>query len=223
LTAISWFEFIDFLQKHFNLKHLRLLEINAKLKKIRQLNEQSIVDLIVYLNNLEMQMSKELSNYQKYFNLMKILHSYLKIAITRRINAIVFRVELKEIVRLTKKIESISNHIKKIKKSNSFESVKQYRFQFYSRIDRLDFDASQNAIQNNDRDDDRDKKSYKERDRENRDDKFDNDTNRSQVMCWNCEERHHYSNDCKKSSQNDQNNQNNQNNKDSKKVQNQST
>ncbi len=56
-----------------------------------------------------MQMSKELSNYQKYFNLMKSLHSYLKIAIIRRINVIVFRVELKKIVRLTKKIESISN------------------------------------------------------------------------------------------------------------------
>jgi hypothetical protein len=124
LSAISWFEFIDFFQKHFNLKHFRLLEINAKLKKIRQLNEQSITDLIVYLNNLEMQMSEELSNYQKYFNLMKTLHSYLKIAITRRINAIVSRVELKKIVRLTKKIESISNHIKKIKKSNSFENVK---------------------------------------------------------------------------------------------------
>ncbi len=160
-----------------------MLEINAKLKKIRQLNEQSIIDLIVYLNNLEMQMSEELSNYQKYFNLMKILHSYLKIAITRRINAIVSRVELEEIVRLTKKIESISNHIKKTKKSNSFENVKQYRFQLYSRIDRLDSDASQSAVQNNDRNDDRDRKSYRERDRESRDDKFDNDTNRSQVMC----------------------------------------
>jgi hypothetical protein len=160
-----------------------LLEINAKLKKIRQLNKQSIIDLIVYLNNLEMQMSKKLFNYQKYFNLMKTLHSYLKIAIIHRINAIVFRVELKKIVRLTKKIESISNHIKKIKKSNSFENVKQYRFQLYSRIDRLDSDASQNAVQNNDRDDDHDRKNYKERDREDRDDKFDNDTNRSQVMC----------------------------------------
>jgi hypothetical protein len=113
---------------------------------------------------------------------MKILHSYLKIAIIDRINAIVFRVELEEIVRLTKKIESISNHIKKIKKSNSFENVKQYRFQLYNRIDRFDFDASQSAIQNNDRSDDRDKESYKKRDKENRDDKFDNDTNRSQVM-----------------------------------------
>ncbi len=48
LIAISWFEFVDFLQEHLNLKHFRLFEINAKLKKIRQLNEQSIVDLIVF-------------------------------------------------------------------------------------------------------------------------------------------------------------------------------
>jgi hypothetical protein len=103
---------------------------------------------------------------------------YPKIAIIRRINAIVFRLELKEIVRLTKKIESISNHIKKTKKSNSFENVKQYLFQLYSRIDWFDFDASQNAVQNNNWNDDRDKENYKKRDKENRDDKFDNDTNR---------------------------------------------
>jgi hypothetical protein len=82
-----------------------------------------------------MQMSEKLSNYQKYFNLMKTLHFYLKIAIIRRINVIMSRVELKKIVRLMKKIESILNHIKKIKKLNSFENVKQYRFQFYNRID----------------------------------------------------------------------------------------
>jgi hypothetical protein len=151
-------------------------------------------------------MSKELSNYQKYFNLMKILHFYLKIAIIKRINAIMFKAELKKIVRLTKKTKSISNHIKKIKKSYSIEDIKQHRFQFYNRIDRIDVDASQSAIQNNDRDDDCDKEDYKKRDRENRDDRFDNYTNRFQVMCWNCEERDHYSNDCKKSFQNDQNN-----------------
>jgi hypothetical protein len=71
-----------------------------------------------------MQMSKKLLNYQKYFNSMNILHFYLKISIIRRIKIIVSRVELKKIVRLMKKIESISNHIKKIKKSNSFENVK---------------------------------------------------------------------------------------------------
>ncbi len=223
LIATSWFEFVDFLQEHLNLKHFKLLEINARLKKIRQLNEQSIIDLIVYLNNLEMQMSKKLSNYQKYFNLMKTLHFYLKIAIIRRINAIVFRIELKKIVRLTKKIESISNHIKKTKKPNSFENVKQYRFQFYSRIDRFDFDASQNAVQNNDRNDDRDRKSYKKRDREYREDRFENDTIRFQVKCWNCEKRDHYNKNCKKSSQNDRSHQNDQNNQDSRKAQDQST
>jgi hypothetical protein len=203
LTATSWFEFVDFLQKHFNFKHFRLLEINAKLKKIRQLNEQSITDLIVYLNNLKMQMSKKLSNYQKYFNLMKTLHFYLKVAIIKQINAIIFRTELKKIARWTKKIESISNHIKKIKKSYSIENIKQHRFQFYNRVDRIDVNVSQNAIQNNDRNNNRDRKNYKKRDKKNRDDKFDNDTNRSQMMCWNCEKRDHYNNDCKKSSQND--------------------
>ncbi len=103
-----------------------------------------------------MQMSKKLSNYQKYFNLMKILHFYLKVAIIKRINAIIFKAELKKIARLMKKIESILNHIKKIKKSYSIENIKQHRFQFYSRIDRIDVNVSQNAIQNNDRDDDRD-------------------------------------------------------------------
>jgi hypothetical protein len=98
-----------------------------------------------------MQMSKKLSNYQKYFNLMKILHFYLKIAIIKRINAIIFKAELKKIVRLTKKIKSISNHIKKIKRSYSIENIKQHRFQLYSRTDQIDADASQNAIQNNDR------------------------------------------------------------------------
>jgi hypothetical protein len=110
---------------------------------------------------------------------MKILHSYLKIAITRQINAIVFRIELKKIARLTKKIEFVSKHIKKTKKSTTNENVKQHRFQFYHRIDRIDSDASQDAIQKNSRSDDRDRDNYKRRDKKDRDDKLDNDTNRS--------------------------------------------
>jgi hypothetical protein len=110
---IFWEQFIDFLQKHLNLKHLRLFETNARLKKTRQLNKQSITNLIVYFNTLKIQLSKELIDYQKYFNLMKALHSYLKTTIIRRINAIVFRNELKEITRLIEKIEFVSKHIKK--------------------------------------------------------------------------------------------------------------
>ncbi len=84
---------------------------------------------------------------------------------------------------MTKKIEFVSKHIKKTKKSITNENVKQHRFQSYHRIDRTDSDASQDAIQKNNRDDDRDKDNYRRRDREDRDDKLDNDTNRSQVKC----------------------------------------
>jgi hypothetical protein len=145
IIFISWEQFIDFLQKHLNFKHLRLLKINAKLKKIRQLNKQSMIDLIVYLNNLKIQLSKELIDYQKYFNLMKALHSYLKTTIIRWINAIVFRNELKEIARLIEKIEFVSKHIKKVKKK-MIDDFKIHRFQFYER-DRFDVvNASQKAI-----------------------------------------------------------------------------
>jgi hypothetical protein len=118
IIFIFWKQFIDFLQKHLNSKHLRLFEINVKLKKIRQLNEQLMTNLIVYLNNLKMQLFEEFINYQKYFNLMKGFHSYLKTTIIRQINAIVFRNEWKEIAHLIEKIELVSKHIKKIEKKN---------------------------------------------------------------------------------------------------------
>ncbi len=145
IIFISWKQFINFLQKHLNLKHLRLFETNVRLKKTRQLNEQSMTNLIVYLNSLKMQLLEKFINYQKYFNLMKALHSYLKATIIRRINAIVFRNELKEIARLIEKIELVSKHIKKIKKK-MINEFKTHRFQFYER-DRFDVaDASQRAI-----------------------------------------------------------------------------
>jgi hypothetical protein len=89
-----------------------------------------MTNLIVYFNNLEIQLSKEFIDYQKYFNLMKTLHSYLKTTIIRRINAIVFRNELKEITRLIEKIDLVSKHIKNIKKK-MIDDFKTHHFQFY--------------------------------------------------------------------------------------------
>jgi hypothetical protein len=106
---------------------LRLLETNVRLKKIRQLNEQSKKNLIIYLNNLKMQLFEKLIDYQKYFNLMKTLHFYLKATIIRRINAIVFKNELKKIARLIENIEFVSKHIKKIKKE-MINEFKTHRF-----------------------------------------------------------------------------------------------
>jgi hypothetical protein len=107
-----------------------------------------MTDLIVYLNSLKMQLLEKLIDYQKYFNLMKAFHFYLKATIIRRINAIVFRNELKEIARLIEKIELVSKHIKKIKKK-MINEFKTHRFQFYER-DHFDVvNASQRTIQSN--------------------------------------------------------------------------
>ncbi len=124
-----------------------------------------MTDLIIYFNNLKMQLFEEFIDYQKYFNLMKAFHFYLKTTIIRRINAIVFRNELKKIARLIEKIEFVSKHIKKIKKK-MINEFKTHRFQFYER-DRFDVvDASQRAIQNNNRSENRDREKFRERDRD---------------------------------------------------------
>jgi hypothetical protein len=76
---------------------------------------------------------------------MKTFHFYLKTTIIRRINAIVFRNELKKIARLIEKIEFVSKHIKKIKKK-MINEFKTHRFCVYER-DRFDVvDASQKTI-----------------------------------------------------------------------------
>ncbi len=125
----------------------------------------------------------------------------------RRIIAIVFRNELKEISRLIEKIEFVSKHIKKIKKKIS--DFKMHRFQFYER-DRFDVvNASQKTIQSNNQSENRDQKEFWERDRDrdrenfNSHQSFEKSSNRSQIECWNCEIRNHYARDCKRFFKND--------------------
>jgi hypothetical protein len=135
-----------------------------------------------------MQLLEELIDYQKYFNLMKALHFYLKATIIRRINAIIFRNELKKIARLIEKIEFVSKHIKKIKKK-MINEFKTHRFQFYER-DRFDVaDASQRAIQDNNRSESRDREEFRERNRDrdrenfNFNQSFEKSSNRNQIEC----------------------------------------
>jgi hypothetical protein len=164
------------------------LKTNVKLKKIRQLNEQLMTNLIIYLNNLEIKLSKELIDYQKYFNLMKALHFYLRTTIIRRINAIVLRNELKEIARWIEKIKFVSKHIKKVKKK-MIDNVKTHRFQFY-KCNRFDVvDVSQKTIQNNNRSENRDQKEFRKREQDrdlenfNFHQSFEKSSNRIQIEC----------------------------------------
>jgi hypothetical protein len=102
---------VNFLQENLNSKHFRILNLNNRLKKIQQ-SDQIIVDLITYVNDLKVQLSKFLLNYQRYCNLMKTLHSHLRIEITRRINIVISRIELKKLTRLIEKTESVSENLK---------------------------------------------------------------------------------------------------------------
>ncbi len=86
-----------------NSKHLRLSNVNHKLKIVRQRLEQKMIDHIIYINDLKSQLFEKASEYNLYNNLMKFFRQLFKDEIFRRINAILSRRNLKEIVRLAEK------------------------------------------------------------------------------------------------------------------------
>jgi hypothetical protein len=140
---------VNFLQENLNSKHLRMLNLSNRLEKIRQLSDQIVVELITYINDLKMQLSKSLMNYQRYCNLMKTLHLYLRIEIIRRTNIVISRIELKKLTRLIKKTELVSKNLK-AKIRNSRVEFKSRRYRSYFKLE--DFmlssdSALQDAIQ----------------------------------------------------------------------------
>jgi hypothetical protein len=141
---------VNFLQENLNSKHFRMLNLSNRLKKARQLSDQIVIELITYVNDLKVQLSKSLTNYQRYCNLMKTLHSHLKIEIIRRTNIVISRIELKKLTRLIEKTELVSKNLKtKIRSSRVEFKSRRYRSYFKLEDSVLSFDsASQNAIQN---------------------------------------------------------------------------
>jgi hypothetical protein len=141
---------VNFLQENLNFKHLRMLNLSNRLKKVRQLSDQIVVELITYVNDLKVQLSKSLTNYQRYCNFMKTLHSHLKIEIIRRINIVISRIELKKLTRLIEKTESVLKNLKTKIRSSKIE-FKSRRYQSYFKLEDFvlssDF-ASQDTIQN---------------------------------------------------------------------------
>jgi hypothetical protein len=122
---------VNFLQENLNSKHLRMLNLSDRLKKTRQLFDQIVVELIIYVNDLKVQLSKSFTNYQQYCNLMKTLHFHLKIEIIRRTNIMISSIELKKLTRLIEKTESISKNLKiKIRSSRIEFKSRRYRSYF---------------------------------------------------------------------------------------------
>jgi hypothetical protein len=78
-----------------------------------------------------MQLLKSFTNYQRYCNFKKTLHSHLKIEIIRRINIVISRIELKKLTRLIEKTESVSKNLKtKIRSSRVEFKSRRYRSYF---------------------------------------------------------------------------------------------
>jgi hypothetical protein len=140
---------VNFLQENLNSKHLRMLDLSNRLKKARQLPDQIVIELITYVNDLKVQLSKSLTNYQRYCNLMKTLHSHLRIEIIRRTNIVISRIELKKLIRLIEKTESVSKNLKtKIRSSRVEFKSRRYRSYFKLEDSVLSSDsASQDAVQ----------------------------------------------------------------------------
>jgi hypothetical protein len=127
-----------------------MLNLSNRLKKARQLSDQIVIELITYVNDLKVQLSKFLTNYQRYCNLMKTLHSHFRIEIIRCTNIVISRIELKKLTRLIEKTESVSKNLKTKIRSSRVE-FKSRRYRLYFKLENFVLSsnfASQNAIQN---------------------------------------------------------------------------
>ena len=96
----------DFLQKKLKSKHLRLLNIDEQLKKLKQRSDQIVSKLIFYLKSLEDQLSERSSKMQKHNNLLHFLHDYLQKVIIRVNFQNKNRVKLIEAARVIERVKS---------------------------------------------------------------------------------------------------------------------
>ncbi len=126
-TILFWQQFIDFLQKKLNSKNLQILNVNWKLKNVRQRLEQKMIDLIIYINYLKSQLFVKLTNHTLYNYLMNALRLNLRNEIIRiiiRDKSLKFRTKLKEIARMIEK--KMHDDVSKNRRSRIKRSIHRY-------------------------------------------------------------------------------------------------
>lgn len=98
---------------------------------------------------------------------MKALHPHIKMTINRRTINIIFRTELEELTKFVKRIESISNNIKKIMiKKRNISRKNSTRFISYERPNQLNSNGTQSVVTNFNRSDESRDREKKNRDRD---------------------------------------------------------
>jgi hypothetical protein len=97
-----WKQFCDFLKEQVNFIKLRITIVEQKIKLLHQRNNQSIVQLIVYLEALEKQWFESISNSLRASNFLLVLHEYFRKKIVRKNVNVANRKIVKKTVRQIK-------------------------------------------------------------------------------------------------------------------------
>jgi hypothetical protein len=120
-----WKQFCDFLREQINLIKLRITIVEQKIKLLHQRNNQSIAQLIAYLEILKEQWLEIISNSLRASNLLLVLHDYLRKKIVRKNFDVANRKIVKEVVRQMKTMKTKS-HFKFQNKSDHKQRKEQY-------------------------------------------------------------------------------------------------
>ncbi len=83
-SSFIWKFFCDFLRKQISSIKFRITTIDQKIKLLHQRNNQTIVQLITYLEVLKKQWLELISNNLRVSNLLFALHEYLRKKIVRK-------------------------------------------------------------------------------------------------------------------------------------------
>ncbi len=120
-----WKQFCDFLKEQINFIKLRMTIIKQKIKLFHQRNNQSIAQLIAYLEVLKKQWFEFISNSLRTNNLLFVLHEYFRKKIVRKNVNVASRKIVKKIARQMKAMKTKS-HFKFQNKSDHKQNKEQF-------------------------------------------------------------------------------------------------
>jgi hypothetical protein len=119
-----WKQFCDFLRKQINFIKLRITFVEQKIKLLHQQNNQSIAQLIAYLEILKKQWFELISNSLRANNFLLVLHEYFCKKIIRKNVNVANRKIVEKTVRQMKTMKTKSHF--KILKSDHKQNKKQF-------------------------------------------------------------------------------------------------
>jgi hypothetical protein len=120
-----WKQFCDFLREQINLIKLRITIVEQKIELLHQRNNQSIAQLIAYLEALKEQWLELISNNLRASNFLLVLHEYLRKKIVRKNVNVANHKIVKEIVRQMKAMKT-KFHFKSQNKSDHKQKKEQF-------------------------------------------------------------------------------------------------